>query len=97
MRLPWNKSKEVQVDLLDAGPSLSASPQPGVSVPGTAVALIALDFGSGSSLASQSIGLAAWKPSSKVLTLRQAHRRRRSRRGAGLYGVTAGYSLSYGL
>ncbi len=28
MRLPWNKPKEIQLDLLDADPSATASPQP---------------------------------------------------------------------
>jgi ParB family chromosome partitioning protein len=33
MRLPWNKSKEVQLDLLDAEPSASASPPPLAAAP----------------------------------------------------------------
>jgi ParB family chromosome partitioning protein len=33
MRLPWNKSKEVQLDLLDAEPSASTSPQPVAAAP----------------------------------------------------------------
>lgn len=33
MRLPWNKSKEVQLDLLDAEPSATASPQPVAAAP----------------------------------------------------------------
>ncbi len=33
MRLPWNKSKEIQLDLLDADPSATASPQPVAAAP----------------------------------------------------------------
>jgi ParB family chromosome partitioning protein len=33
MRLPWNKSKEVQLDLLDAEPGAIASPQPVAAAP----------------------------------------------------------------
>ncbi len=33
MRLPWNKSKEVQLDLLDAEPSATASPQSVATAP----------------------------------------------------------------
>jgi ParB family chromosome partitioning protein len=37
MRLPWNKSKDLQLDLLDAEPSAPASPQPAATVPGGVV------------------------------------------------------------
>lgn len=33
MRLPWNKTKEIQLDLLDAEPSASASERPAAAVP----------------------------------------------------------------
>ena len=33
MRLPWNKSKEIQLDLLDEEPTATASPQPVAAVP----------------------------------------------------------------
>ena len=33
MRLPWNKSKEVQLDLLDAEPGTTASHQPVAAAP----------------------------------------------------------------
>lgn len=33
MRLPWNKHREVQLDLLDADPSATASPQPVAAAP----------------------------------------------------------------
>lgn len=33
MRLPWNKSKDLQLDLLDAEPSATASPQPAATAP----------------------------------------------------------------
>ena len=36
MRLPWNKPKEVQLDLLDAEPGLTASHPPAGPVPRTA-------------------------------------------------------------
>ena len=33
MRLPWNRSKDLQLDLLDAEPSATASPQPAATAP----------------------------------------------------------------